>query len=1349
MNVTQSFVMMRHIGLIMATALLILTPITQVDLSTGDLLSNKETRNYTSGQNSASDFAGFSDWSTSQVYVPNDAVSNAIVANNSVIGLYMGEDTAPDGSGSYSLRMSLIRSNQTNLSWFSEAYTTHTDYGTNNEGVISSYVMGDGNVIVALSVCNGGGTIQENQNSQRFTDPACESEGGLESDGPLVRIFGFSINQNTTHDLGSLTYSDCGKKPTSGGGSSGWNYEYWTPSIRKIAIYGNFSNFSMLIGHQHNEYSTTSTGPGWPSNDPSRCKINFNGTEMDKLPGSTKYALDHVQVVNGTEDITRIASNLDDLDELTFSINGTGVWEGRVVSNRNTNCRNLNTGATVSLSNFSITNSRTQPGIHYIPGKLENGSNDELALMDAVDCTIVQSYQNYVNLDTNSWTDENGFTKTIGMNNGGTAITQFGTTINRGVTYEVSNAPNGTLIGVVATSLTSSENAAANPWKYRGYEGWTSETGVIFGRDIDQDNFIDVKDIFPIDSTEWLDSDQDGYGNNGDSCPMIWGNSSFDRNGCIDSDGDTVSDLADAFINDKSQYLDSDSDGFGDNMTGNLPDGCPTQYGTSNRGGQWGCPDNDGDGWSNQNDAFVNDGSQWNDTDSDGFGDSLIGFQGDACPNSFGLSTQDRFGCIDGDLDGWSNAGDDFPSEPTQWSDRDFDGYGDNQSVGANLSDAFPGDTTQWNDTDGDGYGDNPYGTLGDWFPNDPNRWQDSDRDGVADEDDTFPTDATQTEDTDGDGYGDNPNGTNPDRFPDDSNEWKDTDGDGYGNNGDSFPNDGTQWNDSDADGHGDNPYGTQGDWFPNDPSRWQDSDQDGVADEDDAFVNENSQNSDQDGDGFGDNPNGTRADQFPNDPLEWYDSDGDGYGNNGDKFPNDGTQWNDTDEDGYGDNPFGTQGDWFPNDPSRWQDSDRDGVADQDDAFPNEITQWDDTDGDGYGDEATGNRGDVFPNDDAEWLDSDMDGLGDNADAFPFDPTQKVDADGDGMGDNPMGIGADKFPEDATQWGDIDGDGYGDNPNGTSPDAFITDATQWSDEDGDGYGDNPAGRLYDQFPLNPTQWLDEDGDGLGDNLNGTNADTSLNDFDNDGYNDSIDPLPKLASPGDLDNDGVLDVNDLFPDDSREWADYDGDGEGDNADTDDDNDGWVDTDEIRLGTDPFGSADVPIDSFEIVIPGTAVGLGAWDLIGMFGGIPLFMWIGFGFATRNGRTAKYEGLLREAQTRDELEDVARMWEYSLMLRMLGPHQGIRLERLRAELDDIFESQNQKLSSIESEQKKSNMELNDSTEIKSKSLPVIDFNVPSIDAESIPDEKGYEWHTNEQGISWYRNEGSNSEWQRFEA
>ena len=222
------------------------------------------------------------------------------------------------------------------------------------------------------------------------------------------------------------------------------------------------------------------------------------------------------------------------------------------------------------------------------------------------------------------------------------------------------------------------------------------------------------------------------------------------------------------------------------------------------------------------------------------------------------------------------------------------------------------------------------------------------------------------------------------------------------------------------------------------------------------------------------------------------------------------------------------------------------------------------------------------------------------------------------------------------------------------------------------GFGDNPQGRQYDQFPDNPTQWEDNDGDGLGDNQTGTNADPYLNDFDNDGYNDSVDILPKLASPGDLDADGCLDEVDLFPDNPQECFDTDGDGIGNNADADDDGDGWTDADEIRLGTDSLSANDKPVDSFEIVIPGTSIGLGAWDLIGIFGGIPLFVWISFGFLTRNSRCSKYEEMLKDARSREELEEVALKWEYSLMLRMLGPHQGIRLERLRAELDDKFEN-----------------------------------------------------------------------------
>ena len=573
-----------------------------------------------------------------------------------------------------------------------------------------------------------------------------------------------------------------------------------------------------------------------------------------------------------------------------------------------------------------------------------------------------------------------------------------------------------------------------------------------FTHNSDEDWLADSIDAYPHETTQWRDSDGDGYGDNWanpdwndtmsgtnpngrwvedaqlvDWCPVDYGTSFRDRQGCPDTDGDGWSDLNDVFIRDASQWEDTDSDGFGDNESGLRGDNCPYDYGTSTRG-QWGCQDSDGDGWADITDAYPGEISQWNDTDGDGYGDSLVGVTGDACPDEYGTSFEDRWGCIDSDNDGWSDLGDAFPHEPTQHSDRDGDGYGDNQSQGAHQPDRYPSDSTQWKDTDGDGRGDN-----------------------------------------------------------------------------------------------------------------------------------------------------------------------------------------------------------------------------------------------------LNGNNGDAFPNDDAEWLDTDGDGVGNNADAFPFNPSQQVDTDGDGFGDNQRGNGADKFPLDPTQWSDIDGDGYGDNPDGNAPDAFIADPTQWVDTDNDGYGDNPSGRLSDAFVEEPTQWLDQDGDGLGDNQSGVDPDPYLFDFDNDGYNDSIDPLPKYASPGDLDNDGVTDSIDWAPADFREWSDSDGDGVGDNADLDDDNDGWTDTDEVRQGTDPFSSDSQPVEGFEVIIPGTQISLGAWDLIGMFGGVPLFIWIMFGLVTRNNRTAKFEQRLAEATTREELEEIANQWEYSLMLRLIGPHQGIRLERIRTELDDRLEAE----------------------------------------------------------------------------
>ena len=512
------------------------------------------------------------------------------------------------------------------------------------------------------------------------------------------------------------------------------------------------------------------------------------------------------------------------------------------------------------------------------------------------------------------------------------------------------------------------------------------------------------------------------------------------------------------------------------------------------------------------------------------------------------------------------------------------------------------------------------------------------------------------------------------------------------------------------------------------------DGDLDGYPDIHDQFPFDNSQHRDSDSDGFGDNVNGTNGDSCSAEYgrslfggiFGCWDSDNDGWADSIDQFSNDSSQWNDSDGDGFGDNLFGRNGDFCPNESGT--------------SLINYLGCLD-SDSDGYADVI-----DDFPQNNLIWSDEDGDGVDDDSDTFPFDIGQWADRDGDGYGDNPYGGStSDAFPDEATQWSDIDGDGYGDNPNGFNADAFIADPTQWSDADGDGFGDNPSGRLADAFTDDSTQWEDQDGDGFGDNQSGNNPDPYLFDFDNDGYNDSIDPFPKFASPGDKDNDGVLDGEDLFPDDFREWADNDGDGEGDNADTDDDNDGWSDQDELRAGSDPFSSSDEPIESFEIIVPGTNVGLGAWDLIGIFGGIPLMAWIGFGFITRNNRAQMFEERLREANSRDELEEIAHKWEYSLMLRMLGPHQGIRLERLRSELDDNFESQNQSLSSIDQRVDQTNL-VEEEMANQPKIVPEIST-IPPIDAEGIQDDNGYEWTSTQDGKDWYRMSGSSDEWIEF--
>ena len=337
-----------------------------------------------------------------------------------------------------------------------------------------------------------------------------------------------------------------------------------------------------------------------------------------------------------------------------------------------------------------------------------------------------------------------------------------------------------------------------------------------------------------------------------------------------------------------------------------------------------------------------------NDLDGDGLPNA-----NDDCPNVAGTSSEDLNGCPDDDGDGFSNAGDVFPSDANEWLDSDNDGVGDN-------ADAFPNDATETLDSDGDGVGDNA-----DAFPNNGFEQYDSDGDGVGDNADAFPNDASETHDTDGDGVGDN-----ADAFPNNAFEQIDSDGDGVGDNSDVFPNDASETHDTDGDGVGDN-----ADAFPNDASETSDSDGDGVGDNTDAFPNNANESGDDDGDGVGDN-----ADQCLDSEagavvdatgcLVTTDSDGDGVVDADDLCPNENASQADTDGDGCLD------------------DEDGDGVLDTDDACPS--TGLEET----VNDEGCSER-------QLSVLDTDADGVSNLDDLCPDTPANvSVDASGCALSD-------------------------------------------------------------------------------------------------------------------------------------------------------------------------------------------------------------------------------------------------------------------------------------------------------------------------------------------------------------
>ncbi|MCS5535611.1 MAG: hypothetical protein NZ802_07130, partial [Candidatus Poseidoniales archaeon] len=67
-------------------------------------------------------------------------------------------------------------------------------------------------------------------------------------------------------------------------------------------------------------------------------------------------------------------------------------------------------------------------------------------------------------------------------------------------------------------------------------------------------------------------------------------------------------------------------------------------------------PDMDNDGYLNPDDAFPEEPTQWNDTDGDNYGDNPDpAFEPDSCPNEFGTSYMDVFGCPDADGDNYGD----------------------------------------------------------------------------------------------------------------------------------------------------------------------------------------------------------------------------------------------------------------------------------------------------------------------------------------------------------------------------------------------------------------------------------------------------------------------------------------------------------------------------------------------------------------------------------------------------------------------------------------------------------------------------------------------------------------------
>jgi len=274
--------------------------------------------------------------------------------------------------------------------------------------------------------------------------------------------------------------------------------------------------------------------------------------------------------------------------------------------------------------------------------------------------------------------------------------------------------------------------------------GETDGTGSIVDNDADDDTYCDADDVFPNDPAEWLDTDDDGLGDNADIL-----------SGCTEPT---------ACNYDASTTVNTD------NTVCNIPDGiCESCSGETDGTGTIVDNDADDDTYCDADDVFPNDPAEWLDTDGDGLGDNadiLSGCTDDTACNYDASTTvnTDSASCIfSTDLDACATC-----SGETDGSGTIVDNDDDDDSVcnadeieGCTEESACNYDATPTTDTDNDlciyavdldacascsGEQDGT-GTIVD---------NDADDDTYCDTDDAFPNDPAEWLDTDGDGLGDN-----------------------------------------------------------------------------------------------------------------------------------------------------------------------------------------------------------------------------------------------------------------------------------------------------------------------------------------------------------------------------------------------------------------------------------------------------------------------------------------------------------------------------------------------------------------------------------------------------------------